>query len=595
VTPFAEAALRYAKLGLAVVPLKPKGKRPMFENWPEVATADIGVVSRWWQQNPNANVGIATGQKSRVFVLDVDVAKGGEESYEGLVAKHGRFPDTWQQITGSGGFHLFFRYPNFRIGNAAGIFPGIDIRGDGGQVVAPPSIHPDTGRQYEWDGLREIEQAPLAEAPAWLLDILQVRTSGGGRSAHLPVALEIPEGTRHETMLALAGMMRRLGLDPEEMIPTMMAVNSRRCRPPEPDRNIRSVAESMTRYRPSDADLFTTANRLWRVTKARECEAQREREKNQVEIVDGLTVYRAPAQDQRCVIDNLLFHGLTVFAGRPKVGKSWLTLQMALDVARGARFLGGLDVLFPGKVVYCALEESAARTSGRMHKLLPVEEVQLQNISMVYALAPLMSGGLEQLDQLLENQHPNLVIVDTFLALVGGGGKSKDVLRSEYREIDVLTKLARARNTAIVLVHHLRKPMGGEGGIDAVAGSTGVTAAADAIWTLRREDPETCILDVVGRECEEQSLALRFKSDGEVGWGLIGDGRAVKDMRDEGEILKLLEHEGALTVQKVSTLLRLNANHVRSVLYSMRERNLVGRNGSGSFYLNRQAQGGEYA
>src|SRR5215472_7763116 len=267
---FASAALRYAHLGLAVIPLKPNDKRPMFENWPEVATADAGIVSRWWRQNPEANVGIATGQKSRVFVLDVDVEKGGQDSYDSLILKHGRPPDTWQQVTGSGGFHLFFRYPNFRVANAAGILPGIDIRGDGGQVVAPPSIHPN-GNRYEWDGLQEIERAPLAEAPLWLLELLQQRTIRTQTSDKFPLGVKIPNGARHDTLVALAGMMRRLGLSADEILPSLWAVNERRCEEPRTREHVQKIADSMMRYRPSDGDLFTTANRLWRVTKAREC------------------------------------------------------------------------------------------------------------------------------------------------------------------------------------------------------------------------------------------------------------------------------------------------------------------------------------
>lgn len=582
---FSEAALRYAALGLAVIPLRPKDKMPMFDNWPEIATADKGLVSRWWQQNPMANVGIATGQKSRVFVLDVDVLKGGRDSYDDMLNKHGQFPDTWHQITGSGGFHLFFRYPNFRVGNAAGIFPGIDIRGDGGQVVAPPSIHPN-GRRYVWDSIDQIEQMPLAEAPGWLLDTLQNR-SVRTHSDKFPLAVQIPKGVQHETLVALAGMMRRLGLNADEIMPTLMDVNRKRCTEPGPQENVQQIAESMMRYRPSDGDLFSTANRLWRVTKARECEAKREEAKHRVAVVDGLSVYRSQGAEQRCVVDNLLFHGLTIFAGRPKVGKSWFTLQLALAVSHGSRFLGSLDVLRPGKVVYVALEESQARTATRMRKLQSTEDVLLQNVAMCYSLSPFAMGGKEELDKLLTEQAPNLVIVDTFLALVGNGNGKRDAMRADYAEIKALADMAQKHDTAIVLVHHLRKSQVGETGLDAVVGTTGVTAAADAVWAMKREDQGVCSLDVVGRECEEQTIALRFLQGDAVGWEFMGTGEQVKDSKDEREIMTLLRNEGTLSVSKIATLLKLNANRTRSVLYALRDRGEVHRNQSGSFYANR--------
>lgn len=586
-TDFAQAALRYARLGLAVIPLRQRDKRPMFDNWPEVATADQSTIAKWWQQTPEANVGIATGQKSRVFVLDVDIAHGGEDSFDQLTTKHGRMPDTWQQITGSGGFHMFFRYPNFRVGNRAGLLPGIDIRGDGGQVVAPPSIHPATGKRYEWDGLKEIEQTPIADAPAWLLEILSEKTLQA-HSDKFPLSIRIPKGVQHETLVAMAGMMRRLGLTPDEIYPSLMEVNSRRCTDPGPAENIRKIADSMMRYRPQDKDLYSTATKLWRMTAAKEHDAERERQKLQVEMVDGLTVYRSPVAEQAWVIDGILPAGLTMFAGRPKIGKSWLTLQMALSVAHGEKFLGGLDVSMPGGVLYVALEESQRRTSNRMHKLCDTETPFLQNISMVYEMKPLRAGGAAQLTELIAKATPSLVIIDTLLAFVkGSSGEKKDVMRSEYEEIDTLHKIAESQNVAIVLVHHMRKPNGVGGSvIDAIGGSTGITAAVDAVWGMEKQEDGMCTLSVLGREVEEQSLALRFKQQGDgVGWDLVGTGEAVKTMAMEKEIMKVLMAEGALTAAKISTLLRLNANAVRGVLMNMQQQGQVVKQSSGNFIL----------
>lgn len=590
---FCEAAMRYAKLGLCVIPLHVREKKPMFANWPEVATTDQSLISRWWHQTPQANVGIATGKKSGIFVLDVDPEKGGRESYEDLVLKYGRFPDTWQQITGSKGFHLFFRYPAFPVHNAAGILPGIDIRGDGGQVVAPPSIHPVTGAAYEWDGLDEIEQTHIAEAPHWLLDLLQSKSTS--HSQHLPVAEKINKGVQHYTLLALAGMMRRLGLNENEILPTVLEVNRNRCEQPGPDANIRQIVSSVMRYRPADADLFRTSSKLWRMTKAKEFEEKEKEAKLGLQVVDGLTVYRSSGIDQKCIIQGILYNGLTMFAGRPKVGKSWLTLQLAIAVARGERFIG-LPVNTPGRVVYIALEESQSRTATRMQRLIEAETPFLENISMVYSMDPWIHGGKEQLDRILEERKPTLVIIDTLLALLGGSDRKKDVLRSEYAEIDAIRKVAAKHDTALLLVHHMRKAVIGESGIDAVAGSTGVTAAADAVWTIKREDPASgiCGLEVVGREVEEQSLAIRFKRDGEVGWELIGTGPEVKTIKDEREIMTLLRDEGALSPARIAGLLRMNANNVRSVLYAMSQRGAVTRQSSGTYILNRAyGDGGE--
>lgn len=274
--PMLDAALRYASLGLRVLALKEREKRPVFDNWGSVATSDQEVIRRWWKQNPNYNVGILTGRQSRLFVLDVDKKNGGDETFEDLILKHGRFPDTWQQITGTGGWHLFFRYPNFEVRNAAGLFPGIDIRGEGGQVAAPPSIHPDTGKAYEWDGATEIEQIPMAEAPLWLLDVLHARLDY--RKPHVEVPTTIPHGVQHATLVSLAGAMRRMGLSSADIFPTLQAVNLAHCEKPGAEQNIRKIADSMDRYAPADKHLYGIATKLWVLTHRKEREAQQEQE-----------------------------------------------------------------------------------------------------------------------------------------------------------------------------------------------------------------------------------------------------------------------------------------------------------------------------
>jgi hypothetical protein len=211
--------------------------------------------------------------------------------------------------------------------------------------------------------------------------------------------------------------------------------------------------------------------------------------------------------------------------------------------------------------------------------------VQLQNIQMVYSLAPLAQGGLKQLQVLLENHRPNVVIVDTFLALVGGSNAKRDPLRSEYAEMNLLHDLALQHNTAIVLVHHLRKSVIGESGVDGVAGTTGMTAAADSIWTLKREDGDACTLNIVGRECEEQTLALKFTTGTPFGWELIGTGKQLRESNEETEISSLLQHEGALKPTRVALLLKANANRTRSAMYAMAERGILGRNTDGSYFL----------
>lgn len=164
------AALDYALRGWAVFPLrgmlpwiaKRDGGRGCHD-----ATLDERLVRDWWRRWPTVNIGIATGAVSNLFVLDIDPEKGGDRSLRLLVEAHGPLPMTATVRTGSGGSHFYFQHVDGLRCTVSQIGPGIDTRGDGGYVVAPPSIHPNTRRRYEWD---ESDVVGLALPPPWLVE-----------------------------------------------------------------------------------------------------------------------------------------------------------------------------------------------------------------------------------------------------------------------------------------------------------------------------------------------------------------------------------------------------------------------------------------
>lgn len=163
-----EAALDYARAGWRVVPILAGSKRPALTRWTEQASTDAVTIKEWWDGHDDYGVGIATGPGSGLWVLDVDDF----DSLRDLEQRYEVLPDTRMSITGSGGYHFLFRWPDDGrdIRNDAGrrLGPGLDIRGEGGQIVAPPSVHPN-GTAYEWDvGMGD----DIADAPEWLLDLV---------------------------------------------------------------------------------------------------------------------------------------------------------------------------------------------------------------------------------------------------------------------------------------------------------------------------------------------------------------------------------------------------------------------------------------
>lgn len=165
-------ALAYARRGWPVFPLAPASKLPAISkkrggNGHKDATLDEAQIRTWWSENGARGIGMATGDGSGVWVLDLD-GESGLRSFGVMQSEHGTFTETLCAETGGGGLHLFFALPaGVEVRNRAGIEPGVDVRGTGGYVVLPPSGHP-SGRDYAWLD----ESMPIVEAPAWLLDLV---------------------------------------------------------------------------------------------------------------------------------------------------------------------------------------------------------------------------------------------------------------------------------------------------------------------------------------------------------------------------------------------------------------------------------------
>ena len=275
----AEAALAYAAAGLLVFPLhapdaagrcscrrdcgRDNGKHPRTTNGVSGATADPERVSGWWATWPDANIGVATGARSGIVVVDVDPGRGGEDAIAALEAAHGELPPTWAVETGGGGLHLYFRHPGGRVPTRAGkLGPGLDVRGDGGYAVAPPSRH-RSGARYRWGASWHPARVPLAAVPPWLLALMvagappriippaavPLRGSAGRNDPGAP-APPIAEGERNATLTSLAGVMRRRGFGEAAILGALLAENEARCAPPLDPAEVEKIARSVARYAP---------------------------------------------------------------------------------------------------------------------------------------------------------------------------------------------------------------------------------------------------------------------------------------------------------------------------------------------------------
>lgn len=243
----AEAALRYLGAGWSVLPLRAGDKRPLIR-WQELQTQrpSAATVAGWFAQWPHANVGIVTGAISRLVVLDVDPRHGGESSLRDLQTHFGSLPATLEARTGGGGRHLYFAHPGGLVRNRAGLAQGIDLRGDGGYVVAPPSLHP-SGLRYAWKTGCAPGDRPAAQLAQWLLRWFGLHIGRSRADWQQLVRDGVAQGHRNSTIAALGGHLLWHGVDPEVALELMLAWNRMRCRPPLHDSEVAQVVASISR------------------------------------------------------------------------------------------------------------------------------------------------------------------------------------------------------------------------------------------------------------------------------------------------------------------------------------------------------------
>lgn len=236
------AALAYAKRGWGVFPLFGKRPYPGTHGYLD-ATTDETIIRRWWKKWPDANVAIACSSVNGPIVIDIDGASG-----EPLVEELG-LPATREATSGRPGRrHLYFAPSGATIKRTIrprGKDVAFDVLGDGGYVVAPPSIHPETGKPYRWTR----KTAPHA-VPASVEALVVSRTGPTRKGTAAPLPDEIGEGSRDEILTSIAGSMRRRGTSEESILAALRIENANRCNPPLSDRQLQKIARSIGKKAP---------------------------------------------------------------------------------------------------------------------------------------------------------------------------------------------------------------------------------------------------------------------------------------------------------------------------------------------------------
>ena len=481
------AALAYAARGWPVAPAHSiadsgactcgdgrctsRGKHPLTAHGLKDATTDADAIRVWWSRWPHANVLIRTGMVGDrcLVALDIDPRHNGDESLARLIVEHGAFPETPMCCTGGGGQHIFMWSPR-AVPNSAGkagdgrFGEGVDVRGEGGYVIAAPSRH-ESGRTYEWDAGAHPADVALAEAPSWFVNLAgwsKKRLEVGDENA----AERYIVGGRNEALTKLAGAMRRVGAGLKRITDALLDENDEKCHPPLDPAEVKKIARSVVKYPPGDPtapgiDPFSMLTAADLAT----------------ELPPVPWVVRALGIAPGAV---------TIVGGLGFGGKTMTMQALALAVASGRKLWGHLDAS-QGRAVHLDYEQGRRLTQERYQRLARGMRVDLATLEpSAFALACLPR---ETLDKPTSEDHvvricegAKIAIVDAFR---GAFPSAKENDSESRKFLDMLQQASERTGCAMIVIAHSRKTTDESGDVrSSLRGSGALFDAAQTVYML---------------------------------------------------------------------------------------------------------------
>jgi hypothetical protein len=280
------------------------------------------------------------------------------------------------------------------------------------------------------------------------------------------------------------------------------------------------------------------------------------------------------------VVPGLIPEGLSILAGRPKLGKSWLALDVCIAVASGRYCLGDKKPA-QGDVLYCALEDNPRRLQRRIDKILsPVSEAWPERLTLATSWRRLDKGGADDIRAWIESvPDPRLVVLDTLAGI--RPIRTNNGYTEDYESLSTLHHLANEKGIAIPVLHHTRK-MEAEDPLDTVSGTLGLAGCADTVLVLNRSSQGTTLY-VRGRDIEEAEHAVTFDKKA-CRWTILGNASDIHRSNERGRILAALDTATELlTPQDIVSSTGMPRNNVDQLLYKMGEDGEVVKVGRGKY------------
>lgn len=289
----------------------------------------------------------------------------------------------------------------------------------------------------------------------------------------------------------------------------------------------------------------------------------------------------------RWVAPNYITEGMTLLAGRPKIGKSWLMLDCGLAVAAGRPWWDDAPC-DGGDVLYLALEDNERRLQSRITKLIGYADAWPSTFHFATEWPKASDGGLERLvDWIKSVAKPRLIVIDVIAMFRDAKDGTKDPYAADYDAIKALQAIASEYRVAIVGVHHLRKSGAEVDPFEKVSGTMGLSGAADTVMILDRDSNGTTIYGR-GRDAPEIEKAVEF--DGECcQWRVLGDADAIHISDSRDQVLDALrDGTGPMSPTDIAAATGMPVNRVKQLLFQMAKAGQVDKEGRGAYVMARR-------
>ena len=470
-----DLALQFANHGYKVFPLKENSKDgQVLKSWKNEASNNPSQIQSWWRNNSNYNLAVRTG--NGLVVIDVDVKNGKDGRTKFNEYSHD-FPKTFTVKTPSGGYHYWYLVDQ-EIPCKVNLYEGIDIRGEGGYIVAPPSIVDSV--EYV-----VIKNVAIAKANDAVYEFLNVKETTSRRKAEERV---IEAGKRNDTLFKQACSLQSKGFSDESIKACIAKENEMRCFPPLSEKEVDTILNSvLERYPKGEINVFPY---------------------KKLESVNANDLIHMKLSYTPNVIENMIVNGMNLFGAAQKNGKTFFCLQLANCVASGKPFLG--NQVEQGFVYYIALED----VKQNIQKRLINYGIEIsKNLEIHFGQAYDRNFDIERVIVDQKEKHPNLklLIVDTYAKMQEQRSiKNVDLYQEEYKQGTRFHELGIKYNIAILLVTHIKKVIDRNHPFDSFYGSRGLAASADATLVMLRPSFDSMIkeLYITGKEIPDDCLQI---------------------------------------------------------------------------------------